>query len=145
MMIVPKSGWPVLGQTAVNSGQVISISYSRSGNWFGKVSSRLTIGPLLDSVETAAGGHPLGPLPGPEKPATLTSTHPDDSTDNPARRRGQGPRERDGAETSSCRRSRISEVDPKSSPHSPSSKLIVPAIIGPHSGNTTHEPGRVHP
>src|SRR3954452_1659152 len=37
--MVPKSGWPVLGQTAVNSGQVISISYSRSGNWFGKVSS----------------------------------------------------------------------------------------------------------
>src|SRR5690242_19215758 len=39
MTIVPKSGWPVLGQTAVNSGQVISISYSRSGNWFGNVSS----------------------------------------------------------------------------------------------------------
>ena len=32
MMTVAKSGWPVLGQTAVNSGQVISISYSRSGN-----------------------------------------------------------------------------------------------------------------
>src|SRR3954467_12421025 len=39
MTIVPKSGCPVLGQTAVNSGQVISISYSRSGNWFGNVSS----------------------------------------------------------------------------------------------------------
>ena len=39
MTIVPKSGWPVLGQTAVNSGQVISISYSRSGNWFGNVST----------------------------------------------------------------------------------------------------------
>ena len=40
MMMVPKSGWPVLGQTAVNSGHVISISYSRSGNWFGNVSTR---------------------------------------------------------------------------------------------------------
>src|SRR5215468_8319212 len=46
MTIVPKSGWPVFGQTAVNSGQVISISYSRSGNWFGKVSG-VGIGRLL--------------------------------------------------------------------------------------------------
>src|SRR5947208_14596425 len=37
--IVPKSGWPVFGQSAVNSGQEISISYSRSGNSLGKVSS----------------------------------------------------------------------------------------------------------
>src|SRR4051812_32234244 len=54
MTIVPKSGWPVMGQTAVNSGQVISISYSRLGNWFGNVCSRralaLAIGHLLDSV-----------------------------------------------------------------------------------------------
>src|SRR3982750_1674181 len=68
MTIVPKSGWPVLGQTAVNSGQVISISYSRSGNWFGKVSSRLAIGDLLGigPVETATGGHPPGPPRVPE-------------------------------------------------------------------------------
>src|SRR4051794_28178630 len=46
--IVPKSGWPVLGQTAVNSGQVISISYSRSGNWFGNVSSVAIGGSSLD-------------------------------------------------------------------------------------------------
>src|SRR3954451_10130549 len=39
MTIVPKSGCPVLGQTAVNSGQVISISYSRFGNWLGNVST----------------------------------------------------------------------------------------------------------
>src|SRR4051812_42654395 len=39
MMIVPKSGWPVLGQTAVNSGHVISISYWRLRNWLGNAST----------------------------------------------------------------------------------------------------------
>src|SRR4051812_41606419 len=61
MTIVPKSGWPVLGQTAVNSGQVISISYSRSGNWFGNVSS-VAIGRLL---RLAPPSGPALPAPGP--------------------------------------------------------------------------------
>ena len=34
-----QSGWPVLGQTQVNSGQDISISYSLSGYRFSNVSS----------------------------------------------------------------------------------------------------------
>ncbi len=56
MTIVAKSGWPVLGQTAVNSGQVISISYSRSGNWFGNVSSRLDIA-CNPRTSSASGTH----------------------------------------------------------------------------------------
>src|ERR1700674_4422876 len=36
--ISPKSGNPVFGQTDVNSGQLMAISYSRSGRGFGKVS-----------------------------------------------------------------------------------------------------------
>ena len=38
-VIVPKSGWPVLGQTLVNSGQTISIVKSRQGRGFGNVSN----------------------------------------------------------------------------------------------------------
>src|SRR3982751_2601827 len=87
MTIVPKSGWPVLGQTAVNSGQVISISYSRSGNWFGKVSNGAGIktapGPG-SSGRTADSGGPGrvgdGPLAGPP-PSILAET--------PAALRGQ--------------------------------------------------------
>src|SRR5262249_40135639 len=36
-----KSGWPVLGQTQVNSGHSKRISYSRPGRGLGKVSSDL--------------------------------------------------------------------------------------------------------
>src|SRR6266496_2623489 len=36
MVITPKSGRPVFGQTEVNSGSSITISYP--GNWFGQVS-----------------------------------------------------------------------------------------------------------
>src|SRR4029453_2581646 len=36
MVKVAKSGWPVSGQTHVNSGQTHSTSYSRSGCGFGK-------------------------------------------------------------------------------------------------------------
>src|SRR3990172_6914968 len=39
MRISPKSGSPVTGHTDVNSGQLIAISYSRSGRGFGNVSS----------------------------------------------------------------------------------------------------------
>src|SRR4051794_894430 len=66
MTIVPKSGWPVLGQTAVNSGQVISISYSRSGNWFGNVSS-VAIGRLLGLARPTRVGTPPT-RPGPARP-----------------------------------------------------------------------------
>src|SRR5690349_10498362 len=38
MRMVPKSGWPVIGQTQVNSGHSIAISYGRSGFGLGKVS-----------------------------------------------------------------------------------------------------------
>src|SRR5260370_30041037 len=38
-MMVPKSGCPVFGHKLVNSGQTISIVYSRPGNWLAKVSS----------------------------------------------------------------------------------------------------------
>jgi hypothetical protein len=38
MRISPKSGSPVFGQTDVNSGQLMWISYSRSGYGFGNVS-----------------------------------------------------------------------------------------------------------
>jgi hypothetical protein len=38
MRMVPKSGCPVLGQTAVNSGQVWTMVYSRPGWRLGKVS-----------------------------------------------------------------------------------------------------------
>src|SRR5215510_3646274 len=37
--ISPKSGRPVFGHIEVNSGQLIAISYSRSGRGFGNVSS----------------------------------------------------------------------------------------------------------
>ena len=36
--MVPKSGWPVFGHTAVNSGQVWTMVYSRPGWRLGKVS-----------------------------------------------------------------------------------------------------------
>src|SRR5436190_23057671 len=39
MRIAPKSGRPVFGQSDVNSGQSMAISYSRSGRGFGNVSS----------------------------------------------------------------------------------------------------------
>jgi hypothetical protein len=38
---VAKSGWPVMGQTQVNSGHSKLISYGRSGFGLGKVCSSL--------------------------------------------------------------------------------------------------------
>src|SRR4051795_9645103 len=78
--IVPKSGWPVLGQTAVNSGQVISISYSRSGNWFGKVSSALAIGQAPPFGRNPFRRTFLRPFPGPEPQPPRLRHFPDDST-----------------------------------------------------------------
>ena len=45
MVMVAKSGCPVMGQTQVNSGQVNSTSYSRWGCGLGKV-SRVLLGRL---------------------------------------------------------------------------------------------------
>jgi hypothetical protein len=49
-VIVPKSGWPVTGQTLVNSGQTISIEYSRPGAGFGNVSSWSADGVAVGSM-----------------------------------------------------------------------------------------------
>jgi hypothetical protein len=43
ILISPKSGRPVFGQTEVNSGQLIAISNSRSGRGLGKVSSAVVL------------------------------------------------------------------------------------------------------
>ena len=66
MRISPKSGRPVFGHTDVNSGQVMTISYSRPGRGFGNVSIG---GPIIvvilypgftTSAEVSPGGETLG-------------------------------------------------------------------------------------
>ena len=44
-VMVPQSGWPVTGQSEVNSGKLMLITYGRWGKQLGKASSRATLGP----------------------------------------------------------------------------------------------------
>src|SRR5438552_1397376 len=53
--MVPKSGWPVTGQTLVNSGQTMSMVKSRPGRGFGKVSSWSADGVSGESMSAALG------------------------------------------------------------------------------------------
>src|SRR5207247_1325861 len=55
MVIVPKSGWPVFGQTLVNSGHTMSMVKSRPGRGFGKVSSWSADGVSVESIGSALG------------------------------------------------------------------------------------------